>query len=443
MKNFLIKYLRWKLKKLAQLMIWRYRPGIVGITGSVGKTSTKLAIKAVLAKERRVRASNLSFNDALGLPLTILGDWEDAKLFSREYKPGENRLRKIIFLIRVMVVSIFHLIVRYDYPEILILEYGADRPGDLKYLLSIARPNISVITAVGDIPVHVEFFSGPEEVAREKARLIEYLPTAGFAVLNYDDETVMGLKERTRAHIMTFGFMKGAEVQITRFENKSEEGRSAASPLRPRSEAGEARLGRPLGISFKLEYGGAFVPVRLDGVFGKTQAYAAAAAAAVGLIFGTNLVKISEALKNYKPAGSRMELLPGIKHTYIIDDSYNASPLSMHAALDTLKGLPGKRRVAVLGDMLEIGKYTLEAHERVGRLAGKFVDVLATVGPRAKFIAESAQEAGLRRSKIFSYDTADEALKPVQDLIRKGDLILVKGSHAMELDKVVEEIKAF
>lgn len=422
------KILSWLLKKLAQLTVWRYRPGIIGITGSVGKTSTKFATKAVLEGEREVRASASNLNNDLGLPLTVLGDWKesDLKLVSRDQPPHTARLAKTFFWLKVIVVSLFNIIFasKSKYPEILILEYGADRPGDLRRLLSVARPNISVITAVGDIPVHVEFFSGPEEVAREKSKLIEYLPTAGFAVLNYDDDSVMELKDRTRAHIMTFGFSEGSEVRITRFENKWDKM-------------------RPLGISFKLEYGGSFVPVRLDGVFGKSQAYAAAAAAAIGLIFGLNLVKISEAIKKYKPVSSRMQLNPGVKYTYVIDDSYNASPLSMHAAVDTLRSLPGKRRVAVLGDMLEIGKYTLEAHERVGRLVSKVADVLVTVGPRAKFIAEAAREAGLSRRSILSFDTADEAAKPVQDLIKKGDLILVKGSHAMEMSKIVDEIKAF
>ncbi len=428
MSNFFLKTLRWILKKLAQLTIWRFRPGIVGITGSVGKTSTKLAIKAVLEKERKVRASGGNLNNEIGLPLTILGNWseKDLKLVSRDQPPGSARIWKIFFWFKVLVVSICRLIfaTRSSYPEILILEYGADRPGDLKRLLDIARPNISIITAIGDIPVHVEFFAGPDEVAREKARLIEYLPVAGFAILNFDDETVMNLKERTRAHVMTFGFGKGSEVQITRFENHSEED-------------------KPVGVSFKLEHVGSFVPVRLDGVFGKAQAYAAAAAAAVGLVFGLNLVRISEALKNYKPATSRMNLLPGLKYTYIIDDSYNASPLSMHAALDTLKSLPGKRKIAVLGDMLEIGKYAIEAHEYIGRLAGKFLDILITVGPRARFIAESAKEVGMRKQNIQSFDVVNDALKPVHDLIKKGDLILIKGSHAMELEKAVEEIKAF
>lgn len=428
MRNFSVGTLSWILKKLAQLTVWRYRPGIVGVTGSVGKTSTKLAIKAVLGRERKVRASAGNLNNELGLPLTILGDWseDELRLISRDFPAGKARPRKFFFWLKVVIISIFRVIFvgKNEYPEILVLECGADRPGDIKYLLGIARPNLSVVTAIGDIPAHVEFFSGPEEVAREKARLIEYLPSISFAVLNYDDETVLGLKDKTRAHVMTFGFEKGAEVRITGFENKW---------------SGEI----PMGVSFKLEHGGSFVPVKLDGVFGKAQAYAAAAAASIGLIFGMNLVKISEALKDYKPAPSRMELLPGIKYTYVINDSYNASPLSMHAALDTLKNLPGKRKVAVLGDMLEIGKYALEAHERVGRLVSKFVDVLITVGSRAKLIAEAARDSGMAKKAIESYDTAEEAKLRVQDLIKKGDLILIKGSHAMELEKVVEEIKAF
>lgn len=410
MKEFLIKILQWVLKKMAQMTVWRYRPGIVGVTGSVGKTSTKLAIASVLGMTRSVRSAGGNLNNELGLPLAILGSW--------------SKIGRFFFWPRVFIGGIFRLIFKVGYPETLVLEYAADRPGDLKYLLRIARPDISVITAIGDIPVHVEFFSGPEDVAREKGRLIETLSAGGYAVMNFDDETVMDLKERTRARIITFGFTRGADVQITNFDNREEEG-------------------RPVGISFKLEYGGSFVPVRIDGVFGKAQAYASAAAACVGLIFGMNLVNISEALKTYIPAPSRMQLLPGVRYSYVINDSYNASPLSMHAALDTLKSLPGKRKIAVLGDMLEIGKYTLEAHERVGRMAAKFVDILVTVGPRAKFIAEAAKTAGLAKKKIYIFDTVEDSQGKIADLVKKGDLVLIKGSHAVHLEKTVEELKAF
>jgi UDP-N-acetylmuramoyl-tripeptide--D-alanyl-D-alanine ligase len=412
---------------LIRLTLLRYRPTIIGITGSVGKTSAKLAIKAALGRDRRVRASRGNFNSELGTALAILGNWpeEELKLVSRDQPPGTAQARKTLFWAKVIFTSIWHLIVRdKTYPEILVLEYGADRPGDIKYLVSFARPVLGLITAIGEVPAHVEFYAGPEELAREKGRLIESLPASGFAVLNADDYAVMNLKDRTRARLITFGFSKEADVRVSHLMNRSE---------------GD----RPIGFSFKLEYGGAYVPVRLDNVFGKGHAYAAAAGAAVGLLFGLNLAKISEALGDYSPAESRMRLLPGIKQTYLIDDAYNASPLSMHAALDTLRELPGPRRIAVLGDMLEIGKYAIEAHQTIGDLAAQSADVLFTVGPRAKFIASAAAESGMKKQNIFSFDTADDARIPLQNFLKKGDIVLLKGSHAMQLDKIVEEIRSW
>ena len=425
MKDFAITTLRSTLRWLARTTIWRYKPTVVGVTGSVGKTSTKVAISAVLSANRRVRVSYGNLNSELGLALSILGDWreEDLKLVSRDQPAGTAHFQKIFFWTKVICVSFWRIVAKTnDYPDVLVLEYGADRPGDIKYLLTLAKPRIGIITAVGDIPVHVEFYAGPDDVAREKARLIEALPAAGCAILNGDDETVLSIKERTRARIMTFGFEKDDDVRVSRLENRIEKG-------------------KPIGVSFKLEYGGSFVPVRLDSVFGKTHAYAAAAAAAVGLLFGMNLVNISEALAHYVPADSRMSIVPGIKNALILDDAYNASPLSMHAALDTLRELPGKRKIAVLGDMLEIGKYAIEAHEQMGDLAAKSADAIFTVGPRAKFIAGAAAESGMAKANIFSFDTAEEACMPLQSFIKEGDVILVKGSHAMELGKVVEEIK--
>lgn len=425
MKRFFTGALRRTLALLARLTIRRYRPGVVGVTGSVGKTSAKLAIAAALAPARRVRASAGNLNSDLGLPLAVLGDWSprDRALVSRETPAGAARLRKSFFWVRVIFQSLGRL-VRKDpgYPEILVLEYGADRPGDIRSLLRIVRPNVGVITAIGDVPVHLEYYPNPEAVAREKSRLIESLSAAGFAILNYDDETVMRLEPRTRGRVVTYGFEKGADVRIARFENWVE-GHD------------------PRGIAFRLEFSGGSVPVRIPGVFGRAQASAAAAAAAAGLIFGMNLVKISEALQEYRPAPARMQLLAGIKYTYLIDDSYNASPLSMQAALETLRDLPARRRIAVLGDMLEIGKYAPEAHESVGRFAAGIADLLVTVGPRAKFIADAARKRGMKVENIQSFDTADEAGEPLREAMREGDLVLVKGSHAMELGKVVETVK--
>lgn len=425
MKRLLISPLRWALRVIARRILARFRPGIVGVTGSVGKTSTKRAIAAVLGSERRVRFSEESFNNEFGLPLTIIGEWSDKelKLVSKEEPPGVRILEKIFFWLKVLRLGISRAFFggSSEYPEILVLEYGADKPGDINELVSIAPPSIGVITAVGEIPVHVEFYAGPEEVAREKGKLIEALPPTGFAILNADDETVTNLKDRTRAHVVTYGFTGEAEVRLLRFENLVEEG-------------------APAGVAVRVEYAGSGVAVRLRGIFGKVQAYAAGAAAAVGVVFGMNLAKIAEALKAYAPAPHRMNLKKGVRESLVIDDCYNASPLSMCAALDTLRALPAKRKIAVVGDMLEIGKYAMQAHEAVGRLAAKVADVLVTVGPHAKLAADAARKSGLGKKDVVSFDEVDEAADAVEGLIKKGDLVLVKGSRAVHLEKIVEAI---
>jgi len=422
MRSFFRKILEWKLKKLAQIIIWKYRPGIVGVTGNVGKTSTKLAIATVLSLARHVRHSADSHNNQVGLPLTVIGEWspEDLALVSKNRPPGGNIVLKIMFWLRVFFRALRMIIFRADYPEILVLEYGADRPGDIKYLLTVARPNISVITAVGDIPVHVEYFSGPDEVAKEKGRLIESLDSSGHALLNADDLSVMGLQDRTRAELLTYGFGKDADFRISNFEIK-------------------IKNDLPAGINFRLSSGGAKVSFRLPQCFGKAQAYAAAAAAAVGNIFGIPLEKSAEILSSYHTADGRMNLLRGLKGSLILNDAYNASPLSMKAALDSLEHIPAKRKIGILGDMLELGRYTLEAHEALGEAVVGVLDVLITVGPRAKFIAAAAQKKGFK--KIKSYEYAEDALRDIPEMVKKGDLILVKGSHAVGLDQVVEVLE--
>ncbi len=396
------------IRKLAVLTLKKYQPGIIAVTGSVGKTSTKEAIFSVLKDSRFVRATHGNFNNELGLPLTILGDY-------REIIGGA-------FWFKVIFISFFKLVFKFKYPEILILEYAADKPGDIKNLLDVARPQIGVITAVGDVPAHVEFYSGPDAVAREKSKILEILPSTGFAVLNVDDKYVAEMKSRTKAYVMSYGFGPEAAIQITNFENRMEDG-------------------KPVGIAFKLNYGGSFVPVRIDNCFGKPQAYAAAAAAAVGFAFGLNLVKVSEALRDYQSPAQRTKMMPAIKDSFLIDDSYNASPASMKAVIELAQSLKFKRKIAVLGDMLEIGKYTIEAHEELGRLIPEVFDILVTVGPRSKFIAESASKKGMPIKNIFSFETSEDARLKVQEIMKKGDLVIIKGSHAMHLEKVVEEIK--
>jgi UDP-N-acetylmuramoyl-tripeptide--D-alanyl-D-alanine ligase len=193
-------------------------------------------------------------------------------------------------------------------------------------------------------------------------------------------------------------------------------------------------------MSFKIQYGNILVPFRLYNTLGKPQVYAAAAAAAVGIAFGINLVKISEALEKYQPIEHRMNVKRGIKNTIVLDDCYNASPLSMNAALETFKEIPAKRRVAVLGDMLELGDYTIEMHEEIGKKVIGIVDLLICVGTAAKLIAESAIKHGFDKGKVIIFNNSESASKMIRKEIKEGDLILVKGSRAIKLEEVVKEI---
>ena len=422
MKSLLKKIIVFKLDLLAKLYIWRFKPDIVAVTGNVGKTSTKEAISAVLGKIKKVRSGRGNLNNEFGIPLTIIGDWADDY-----YETGNS----FIFWCKVLFISFFRLFFEKNYPEVLVLEYGADRPGDIARLVRKYRPKIGVITAVGEIPVHVEYFSDPSGLAREKSKLISSLGSSEYAVLNHDDPIVYDMKEKTKAKVMSYGFTEGAMVGLSNFDFRIDDSY------------------RPEGVGFKIHTGSsylpagrqAFVPVILNDVLGKSQALAAGAASCVGIIYGMNLIEISQALADYQGPKGRLKILAGIKNSIIIDDTYNAAPSSTHLALETLKYLPAKRRIAILGDMLELGKYTIEAHEEMGNFGGSIADILITVGARAKFSAYAAGNQ-MDQNSIHSFVNADSAKLKIQELIREGDLILVKGSQGMRMEKIVEEIMA-
>lgn len=399
---------------LARRTLAKYHPKIIAITGSVGKTSTKEAIFTVLKKKYRVRKSEGNFNTEIGLSLTILG--------------AQNQGRNIFGWLTVLVRVLRDLLKERNYPAILILEYGIQKPRDMDVLTSIARPDIVVLTAIGEIPVHVEYFSSPASLVAEKLKLARAVKENGTIILNADDSCLMTALQSLQSRNMTFGFNLEADLCITNLQLRFGK---------------DASLGDvPDGMTYKLEYAGNTVPIRLHHIFGIPQASAATGAAAVGLLLGMNLVEIADALAEYSSVPGRGRLIPGIKHSFILDDTYNASPESMRAAIDTLKNLPGGRKIAVLGDMLEIGAYTEEAHRLIGELAAGCVDLLFTVGARAKFIADEALERGLLQERIFRFDDSRSAGHALDPLIREGDLILVKGSQSMRMEHVVVEVMA-
>lgn len=436
------KLLKFILKIIAKRVIARYQPVVIGITGSVGKSMAKEAIFMVLSHKFWVRKNEENYNNEFGVPLTVLGidpGLSTANLlpsnWGRLFKFGPE-IFKSIWLAYGLPMS--------GYPKVIVLELAAAKPDDIEYLVDIVKPQIGVVTAVGEIPVHVEFYASPEDVAQEKSKLIESLPAhnpvklpdgnygaSGLAVLNYDDQTVLDMKDKSKSKIMTFGFSNMANVW--------------ASDISYFISNDNQNIG---GLSFKINHASTFVPTRINNVVGIHQLYGVLAAVSVGLHFGMNLVDISGALENIELPHGRMNLLHGIKNSFIIDDTYNASPLSMHAALDTLRdfakaseelGHKG-RRIAVLGDMRELGKYEIEAHRSVGNLVAERCDLLITVGSAAKFIADSAANQ-MPKENILSFDTSDDAKLKTQEIIKEGDTVLVKGSRLMKMEKIVDEVR--
>ncbi len=392
----------------AKLALRHFKPKIIAITGSVGKSSTKEAIAAVLENKFHIRKSQKSYNSELGLALSILGlstAWHSPVGWLKNIAKGLTELRNKKF------------------PQILILEMGVDRPKDLDKLISIAKPDISVETAIGEIPVQVKFFAGPEEVAKEKSKIVRALGAGGFAVLNFDDAVVWDMKEKTNAHIISYGFNKDADFSASNYKISLE------------------------GTNFKIDNDGVSVPITLKNIFGKQNIYPALAAAAVASALGINLIETSGALSIYKALPGRMRLLEGIKDSHILDDSYNASPMAVHEALDTLRDIyesiqensRGKKIVA-FGDMMEIGKFTIEAHKAVGKKAAEFADYFVTVGPRAKFSSDEAIMCGMDKEKVKNFSTSKEAAEYLKPLVETNDLILVKGSQAVRMEKIVLEI---
>ena len=405
MKYFFKKIITAILKLEAKLILARFRPKIVAVSGTVGKTSTKEAVALILGSEFDIRKSEKSYNSEIGVPLAIIG----AQTGWRSFKQW--------LLIIFKGVKVFLL--SADYPKFLILEMGVDRPKDMEKMVSWIKPYAAVITAVGTVPVHVQYFSGPEELISEKRKLVECLDDNNWAVLNIDDKTAANFRKNTKARIITYGFSESADLTASNYKMDGE------------------------GIVFKVNYKGNIIPVRLDKFFGRHNVYTVLAAIGAGLACGINLVKSVEALSGMKPPRGRMNLLEGVNGSLIFDDSYNSSPIAVEAAVEVLSEYPAKRRIAVLGDMKELGAFSRSEHERIGEmLRAKNVWLLFTVGPEAKFIAEGARRSGFDAFKIFEFSNSMEAGEAVKKIIQEGDLILVKGSQSARMEKVVEIIMA-
>ena len=350
----------------------RFRARVIGVTGSVGKTSTKEAIAGVLAQRFEVLESSGNRNTEIGLPLALL-----------ELRQEHQRT---------------------------VLEMAMHTLGDIALLCRLAQPSTGVVTNIG--PTHLERLGSLERIADAKAELVESLPAEGVAILNADDPRVAPLAQRTRARTVTYGLDAQA---MCRAEELATHGLK--------------------GISFRLCWEERGLEVHTP-LHGRHSAYTALAAAAVGLTEGLSLEEVAAGLKTLK-GGSRVRVRWTPQGTTVLDDTYNASPISMKAALDLLGEMPGKK-VAVLGDMLELGSYEEEGHREVGQHAAAVVDVLYAIGPRAAGIAAGARSSGLTQVRhLAEQEAAEPALR---ELLSPEVFLLLKASRGMALDALANRL---
>ncbi|MGB9641517.1 MAG: UDP-N-acetylmuramoyl-tripeptide--D-alanyl-D-alanine ligase, partial [Anaerolineales bacterium] len=342
---------------------WRRKLDIrvIGITGSVGKSTTKELVADILSQRFSTLKNPGNLNNEIGLPLTIL-----------RLSKGHQRA---------------------------VLEMGFYVPGEIAFLCDIALPHIGVITNIG--MVHAERAGSMDAIAQGKSELVAALPPApeGVAVLNYDDPYVRAMAEKTKARVFYYGLDDHADLWADQIESRGLE-----------------------GISFRLHYCSEVLYLTVP-LIGRHSVHTALRAAAVGLVEGLTWQEIVQGLRS-SHTQLRLSVVRTETGALIVDDSYNASPESTLAALNLLEELDG-RKIAVLGDMLELGVYEEKGHELVGVRAAEIVDRLITVGKRGKLIGLAARRSGFPNSHLYMVDTTEEATQLLKDILHEGDIVLI------------------
>lgn len=396
----------------------REKPLVIGVAGSVGKSSTKEAIGVALGSYEsgsRVASSAKNYNNELGIPLTIFGC----------ASPGRSFIAWMFLLAKAACTSCGILKLR---AHTFVLEMATDRPGDLKYLVSIAPPNVGVLTAIG--PEHTEYFGTLEAVAGEEGTIVRALGDGSVVVSNADDPVVRTIVEDVPTKRVSFGVSEDATARILSCQMLIEDASPSAS-----------------GLDVTLSLLGFTWTLRLAGTVGRPQAYAVAAAlATVSAIDGDERLAISRIQKQFHGMPGRMRLLEGIKQTWLIDDSYNSSPLAAFSAICDLATFPIAarcRRIAALGDMLELGSLAESSHADVGRMvAEQGIDMLVACGTLAHVVADAARNAGMSEDRIATFATSVEAGRFLQDMLKQGDVVLIKGSQGARMERITQELLA-
>lgn len=406
MKELIKPLIVYLLTLEAKLVLKKKKPFIIGITGNLGKTSTKDAVYAVMKDHFNVRRSEKSMNSEFGVPLTILGE-----------KSGwSSPIKWILTIFRGALVPWSD-----DYPTHLVLEIGADRPGDIKSITKWLHPDITIVTQFGQVPVHIEFFKNREEIIQEKGYLVEALKHTGVFIYNRDDHDAEHLLPKTLGRKVGVGIHEESEI-------RAEDIRMYGMPMQ--------------GTEAEITVSGKKHHLVLPEVVGKSPVYAALPAIAVARELAIPIEHACAALRDADKPKGRMRLLQGMNGSILIDDTYNASPKATEHGLDTLASLPAERKIAVLGDMLELGHHTKEEHYKIGKVAAKSCHRLFTVGIRSRVTAEGALDAKMLDENIMQCDSSIDAGKELVKILRPGDVVYLKGSQGIRMERAVKMILA-
>lgn len=363
------------LQQIARFWRRKLDVRVIGITGSVGKSTTKETVAEVLSQRYRTLKSPGNLNNEIGLPLSLL-------------KLGSGYQRAV-------------------------LEMGFYVPGEIAFLCDIAQPQVGVVTNIGT--VHAERAGSQDAIAQGKSELVQALPEDGIAILNFDDPRVRKMEEKTRAQVFFYGLSSESNLWADHIEGQGLE-----------------------GIRFRLHYQRETLHVRVP-LIGRHSVHTALRAAAVGLVEGLTWQEIFDGL-NQGHTQLRLVAVRSKTGALILDDTYNASPESMLAALNLLDELDG-RKIAVLGDMLELGQYERQGHEMIGLRAAQVADILLTLGTRARIIAEAARRSGMKRSSVLEFEKLELIVDWLSKNLSKDDSVLIKGSHGLHMERIVNVLE--
>lgn len=393
----------------SRLVLLKYQPLIIGITGSLGKTSATRFIASLLKKKVNLVETEYEFATSLTAPLTIL----------RAKKPKKNKW--IFWLLPFFAIKTLKLLLfKTNYPKCFILELRSDvRAGQsMKSLIRSIRPKIGIITAIQ--PVHLTYFKNINHIIKAKRTLIELLPKNGLALLNCDDPLVKKMASFSQAPVLFYGLSPRADIRAENIELNSR------------------------GLNFEIHYQDKVIPIKAPFLFNRAHLYPLLIAAATAIrCFGFKTKDVAVWAKKIKPVQGRGNLVPGIKKTILINDAFNATPRSMLLALNGLMAAFKQRRsIAVLGDMLQMEDQAEKGHRQIGRgIAQERPDILVAVGEKALIIAQEAEQLGYPTKNIFRARNYQEAVVLLREIIKQGDVILFKGSHAMRLYRIIEKLK--